>query len=132
MTTLRRLSSAAVLAASALSLGACGIGNVLGDRESAIYVYNDTQTRLYAGATDSPDGPGFGGDAPPGRAAEVIWATCKTAWLVLSESGEPSAVVLAREELTLCSGDTVRINPGHELTVECGEESLRTREADCD
>lgn len=131
MTSSRRLGAALGLAATALLLSACGIGNVLGDQESAIYVYNDTQTRLYAGATDYDAGPGFGDGVPPARGDEVIWARCKTAWLVISESDEPSAVELAREELTLCPGDTVRINPSHELTVECGEESLRTRETDC-
>jgi hypothetical protein len=131
MTSSRRLGATAGPAATALLLSACGIGNVLGDQVSVIYVYNDTPTRLYAGATDYDDGPGFGDDVPPTRGDEVIWTSCKTAWLVLQESGDPSAVELAREELTLCPGDTVTINPGHELTVECGEESLGTREIDC-
>lgn len=91
---------------------------------------NGTPTSLYAGATDYDDGAGFGDDIPPTRGREVIWTSCKTAWLVLRESVEPSAVVFAREELTLCPGMTVTVNPGHELAVECGEESLGTRETD--
>ena len=131
MTSSRRLGATAGPAATALLLSACGIGNVFGDHESVVYVRNHPPTPLYAGATDYDDGPGFGDDVPPTRTTEVIWSSCKSAWLVLRESDAPSAVELAREELTLCPGDTVTVNPGHELTVECGEESLGTRETDC-
>lgn len=131
MTCSRRMRAIAGVAGTVFLLSACGIGNVLGDRVSVIYVKNDTSAPMYAGATEQDEGPGFGSEIAPGRSREVIWTTCKTAWLVLSESDDPSAVELARHEITLCPGDDVMVNPEYELTIECGERSLSTREAEC-
>ncbi|WP_325604968.1 hypothetical protein [Nocardioides sp.] len=96
-----------------------------------ISVQNDTPDSLYAGVTDHDQGPGFGGDIAPGEQRVVSWSPCKTAWLVLSESDDPSAVELARHEVTLCPGDDVTVTPDYELTITCGEQSLRERGPDC-